>query len=121
MYKLIDKTNGVIHIMSEGDVREFMIESRIAPDVVRLDIEDIENLLHFHNFSLERNDWNKTIILLEEWRMARKVWYEIELISVHDSSCETIAKVKSEGLANIVYSQLKELYKNNKDVLLHVK
>lgn len=54
--------------------------------------------------------------------MARKkIWYEIELISVHDSSTETIAKVKSEGLANIIYSQLLETYKNNKDVLLHVK
>lgn len=56
MYKLIDKTNGVIHIINEDDLREFMRESRIAPDVARMDIEDIENLLHFHNFSLERNE-----------------------------------------------------------------
>lgn len=53
--------------------------------------------------------------------MAKKVWYEIELISVRTSECETIAKVKSKGLAQIVYNQIKETYKNNKDFLVNVK
>lgn len=53
--------------------------------------------------------------------MARKVWWEIELISVKTSECETVARVKSKGLAQIVYDQIKETYKNNKDFLVHVK
>ena len=53
--------------------------------------------------------------------MARKVWYEIELISVRTSECETIARVKSKELAQIVYNQIKETYKNNDDFLVNVK
>ncbi len=53
--------------------------------------------------------------------MAKKIWYEIELISVRDSKTETIARVKSRGLANIVYNQIKEVYKDQNDFLVHVK
>lgn len=50
----------------------------------------------------------------------KKQWYEIQLISTIDSHVETIAKVKSKGLANIVYNQVKETYKNTV-YLVHVK
>ena len=58
--------------------------------------------------------------------MAKKVWYSIELISIREldsngeRKTETIAKVKSKGLSNLVYNQFTELYKDNKDVLLHI-
>lgn len=53
--------------------------------------------------------------------MAKKVWYEIELISVKTSESEIVARVKSKGLAQIVYNQIKETYKNNNDFLVSVK
>lgn len=53
--------------------------------------------------------------------MARKVWYEIELINTKDSKSEMVARVKSKCLAQIVYNQIKEVYENQKDILVHVK
>ena len=53
--------------------------------------------------------------------MAKKVWYEIELINTRNSESEVIARVKSKGLAQIVYNEIKEVYKSQNDLLVHVK
>lgn len=49
----------------------------------------------------------------------RKVWYNIVLIDKRDGRTEVIAKVKSKGLANLVYNQMREIYKNA-EYLVHV-
>lgn len=57
--------------------------------------------------------------------MAKKVWYEIELIDTRKqdpaNSTEIIARVKSKGLANIVYNEIKEVYNDMENILVHVK
>lgn len=53
--------------------------------------------------------------------MARKIWYQIELINVKNSESEIVAKVKSKGLAQIIYNRIKEVYKDRNDILVHVK
>ena len=58
--------------------------------------------------------------------MAKKIWYEIELIDITktntngDLISETVAKVKSKGLAAHVYNTFLEIYKDT-DFLVHVK
>lgn len=58
--------------------------------------------------------------------MAKKIWYEIELIDTtktntnSDIVSEVVAKVKSKGLASHVYNTFLEIYKDT-DFLVHVK
>ena len=47
--------------------------------------------------------------------MGKKVWYEIKIKNVHTGEETLVAKVKSVGLANIVYKTIEELYKKNRD------
>jgi len=42
----------------------------------------------------------------------KKQWYEIILTNSEDNYTETIARVKSKGLAYIVKEALKDTYKN---------
>lgn len=64
---------------------------------------------------------------MEVNKMARKIWYEIELIDVRKTSengdiiSEVVARVKSKGLAQLIFNQIKEIYKDNKDVLVNVR
>ena len=50
----------------------------------------------------------------------KKVWYEIEVECINNSTCDmaigektVIAKVKSKGLAHVLYNKLLEVYKPN--------
>lgn len=44
--------------------------------------------------------------------MGKKQWYEIWLISNQDDYKEMVAKIKSQGLANITLNHYKDIYKN---------
>jgi len=54
MYKLIDKSNGVIHQMNEEHVREYVKES-LEIESEDMNMEEIQDVLHFHDYSLERD------------------------------------------------------------------
>ncbi len=49
----------------------------------------------------------------------RKVWYNIVLIDKRDGCEQVVAKVKSKGLANLMYNHMLEIYKNTV-YLVHV-
>jgi len=56
MYKLIDKINGYVHQMSEDHIKEYIQESLGIDNVGNMDIEEMQEILHAHNYSLERNN-----------------------------------------------------------------
>lgn len=55
MYKLIDKTNGVIHQMNEDHVKEYVRDILGVIEVNDMTIEEIQDVLHYHNYSLKRS------------------------------------------------------------------
>ncbi len=52
--------------------------------------------------------------------MARRIWYNITLLDRTTGERKILAKVRSRGLANIVYQELKNTYKNIDHVLIEL-
>lgn len=54
MYNLIDKGDGSIHKMNENEIRLFLKEVLEIDDAFKMDLTEVEQILHFQNYTMER-------------------------------------------------------------------
>lgn len=56
MYKLVDAVDGTSHEMNESQIKNYLKNELDIAEADNLEIEEIENILHFQGFTLERLD-----------------------------------------------------------------